>query len=219
MGVAAIPYVAMAAAAALQYDNTQRTARRQDSAAADAIRHQSGIQRQADARVGETVQRLAGSSSAASEKVRLDDYMQVLRRNKGTVQAGLAPVIGSEAFKTDSAAAANDAQSYAQKTAGLMARMDAPGMQRQQEGFDYGKLATDLGLIGRDSQGQAFLDQVRMNGIRRSAKKDLAAGLLNAYAGAAAGGASPQSYGYGSGTPMVGSTTAAGGGYVYNLPF
>ena len=34
-----------------------------------------------------------------------------------------------------------------------MARADAPGMQRQGEGFGFGKLATDIGLMQRESRG------------------------------------------------------------------
>lgn len=185
----AIALALAAAAAGGSYYNTQQTAHQQDQAAADSIRNQSKIQKQADADVNDTVTKLAGSNSAAATAQRLNDYMTTLRRSRANTEAGLSPVIGSDTFKTDAAKAANDVSGYAAKTAGLMARMDAPGIQRQQEGFDYGKLSTDLGLVGRQSQGQSFLDQLRLQGIRRNAKIDLASGLLMAGAGAAAGGA------------------------------
>jgi hypothetical protein len=185
----AIALALAAAAAGTSYYNTEKTAKRQDSAAADAIRNQSKIQKEGDAKVNQAVDQLAGSNAEGAREQRLDDYLQVLRRNKDATTAGLSPTIGSQAFKTDASTAANDAQGFAQKTAGLMSRMDAAGIQRQQEGFGYGKLATDLGLIGRESQGQQFLDQLRQSRIRRSAKLDLASGLMMAGAGAAAGGA------------------------------
>jgi hypothetical protein len=210
----AIALALAAAAAGGQYYNAQHTASRQDQAAADSIRNQSKIQKQADADVNNTVSKLAGSNSAEATAQRLNDYMSTLRRSRANTEAGLSPVIGSDTFKTDAAQAANDASGYAAKTAGLMARMDAPGIQRQQEGFDYGKLSTDLGLVGRQSQGQSFLDQLRLQGIRRNAKIDLASGLLSAGAGAVAGGVGGAASAAGSG----GSTYAAGGGYTYNLP-
>ena len=207
----AIGLALAAAAAGGQYYNTTKTAERQDNQAAIGIRNQSRIQKEADAKVNDAVARLADSNAAAAKASRLEDYMNVLRRNRSTTQAGLTPVIGSDTFKTDAATAANDASSYADKTAGLMARMDAPGIQRQSEGFDYGNLATDLGMIGRESQGQNFLDQLKLRNIRRNAKIDLASGLLSAAAGGVAGG--------GAGTAAKqGTTYSMGDGLTYNMP-
>lgn len=183
----AIALALAAAAAGGTYYNTQNTAKRQDEAAADSIRNQSLLQKKADTQVNDTVQKLQGSTSADANAQRLDDYMNVLRANKGKQDNGLTPSIGSQTFQTDSANRAAGSNDYAAKTAGLMARMDAPGIQRQQEGFDYGNLSTDLGLIKRDSQGQSFLDQLRLNGIRRNAKIDLASSLAASGAGAAYG--------------------------------
>lgn len=214
MGVAAIPYIAMAVAAGAEYKNTQNTANRQDQAAAAAIQNQAGLQKQADSQVNQAVQKIAGSSAQPAIDQRTADYMDVLRRNKATVTQGLTPSIGGSAFKADAANAAEAAQAYGNQNAGLMAQIDAPQMQRQGESFDYGKLATDLGLIGRQSQGQSFLDQVRMNGIRRNPKIDLGAGLLSAYAGSAAGaagkGASAGAGGAFNGATGAGTYTGAG---------
>lgn len=207
----AIGLALAAAAAGGQYYNTTKTAERQDNQAALGIQNQSRIQKQADAKVNDVVTKLADSNAADAKASRLDDYLNVLRRNRSTTQAGLTPNIGSDTFKTDAAAAASGVSSYADKTAGLMARMDAPGIQRQQEGFDYGNLATDIGLIGRESQGQNFLDQLKMGRIRRNAKIDLGSGLLMAGAGAAANGAG------GAGTKQ-GTTYSMGDGLTYNMP-
>lgn len=207
----AIGLALAAAAAGGSYYNTQKTAQRQDNQAAQGILNQSRIQKQADTKVNDAVAKLADSNAASAKEGRLDDYLNVLRRNRSTTEAGLTPVIGSDTFKTDAATAANDANSYADKTAGLMARMDAPGIQRQQEGFDYGNLATDIGLIGRESQGQNFLDQLKLGRIRRNAKIDLASGLLSAAAGGVAGGA-------GGTAAKQGTTYSMGDGLTYNMP-
>lgn len=211
----AIGLALAAAAAGGQYYNTTKTAERQDNQAALGIQNQSRIQKEADAKVSDAVAKLADSNAASAKQSRLDDYMNVLRRNRSTTQAGLTPNIGSDTFKTDAATAANDASSYADKTAGLMARMDAPGIQRQQEGFDYGNLATDIGLIGRESQGQNFLDQLKLGRIRRNAKIDLASGLMLAAAGGVASGGTSAASGAGN---AYGNTLSAGGGLTYNMP-
>jgi hypothetical protein len=137
---------------------------------------------------------------------RLDDYLNVLRANKGKQEQGLTPNIGSQTFQTDSTARAANSSDYAAKTAGLMARMDAPQIQRQNEGFGYGNLATDLNLVGRQAQGQSFLDQLRLNAIRRNAKIDLASSLLMSGAGAA----------YGAGASGMANAASSGAGYGVN---
>ena len=198
MGAAAIPYIAMAVAAGVQYKNTQDTARRQDNQAAAAIQHQSRLQTQADAKVNDEVTRLQGSNSADEAATRLNDYMGVLRANRARTESGLTPSVGSTAFQTDSGNRAAGVGDYASKTADLLARIDAPQIQRQGEAFSYGNLGTDINLVGRQSQGQAFIDQLRQNAIRRNAKMDLASGLLSAYAGSKAG--SGGGFGFGPGT-------------------
>ena len=175
------------ASAGGQYYNTQRTAKKQDRAAADSILNQSRIQRQADQKVAGQVAELEGSNADAARATRLDDYMDTLRANRGGLRSGLTPSIGSSAFQGDSLAAADAVEAGAGDTAGLMARMDAPGMQRQGEAFGYGNLATDIGLIGRESQGQSFMDNLRMNSIRRNPWIDAGSQLAGGAAGAMAG--------------------------------
>ena len=178
-----------AASAGTQYVNTEHTASRQDQAAAQAIRNQGQLQKKANADVNKAVAKVADSNSADARNGRLNDYMTQLRKNRSQVQAGSEPIIGSQTFRTDAAQAGNDANKYAATTAGLMASMDAPQIQRRNEGFDYGRLATDLALVGRQSRGQNFLDQLRLRNIRRNPELDLASGLMSAAAGGFAGGA------------------------------
>lgn len=168
-----------AAAAGTQYVNTERTAKRQDNALATQIRNQGAKQRQADARVGEQIDDLAASNADAARNESLDSYMQTLRRNHGQTKAGLAPSFGSETFQRDAADAAQGVDRYATETADLMSKIDAPVCQRQQEGFGFGRLGTDLGLLQRDASGQNYVDQLRLMAIRRNSGLDFAAGLMN----------------------------------------
>ena len=183
----AIALALAAASAGTQYYNTQQTAKRQDTQLAESLRSQGAKQREADALVADKVTEMQGSTAESDRRQALDSYIAALRKGKGNSEAGLAPLVGSDRFKADAAAAAEGVQNYGEKTAGLMARMDAPSMQRQREATGYGRLASDIGLIGRESRGQAFIDDLRLRAIRRNAGLDLLSGLLGA-AGAAAGG-------------------------------
>lgn len=213
MAYATATYVALALAAAsagAQYINTRNTARRQDEAAAQGILNQGRIQQQADAKVNASITDLEGSDSASERSERLDDYIQTLRNNRAGIEGGSDPGYGSEAFKADAAQAGKDSTQYAENMAGLMARMDAPTMQRQGEAFSYGNLATDIGLIGRQSAGQRFIDDLRLNSIRRSAGLDLAAGLMGAASGSMLSG--PNAYASVSGGAVPSGGIAASGG-------
>ena len=83
--------------------------------------------------------------------------------------------LGSDAFKDYAQQGAQGVQQYADKSAGLMSRIDAPGMQRMGEGFSRGHLGTDVGLIAREASGQAFMDDLRLRSIRRNPWIDAAA--------------------------------------------
>ena len=184
-----------AAAAGAQAHNTRQTAKRQDQQAATGIRQQGVRQQAADAKVAEQVAALEGSSAADDRARRNDDYLAGLRRNRSGMQAGLTPSIGSAAFRQDSARAAEDVQTEAERTAGLMARIDAPAMQRQSEAFGYGNLATDIGLIGRQAAGDEFMNGLRLRSIRRNPWIDAAAQVSGAYGGTmiGQGGSTPMS--------------------------
>lgn len=179
---------ATALGAGVQAYETKRTNKRQDSEAASSIQRQGKIQQEADRAVTDQVNQMAASTAADERTQRLDQYMQALRRGRPQAnQNGAAPVGGST-FAADANATRAASDATAAATAGLQARIDAPQLQRQSEAFDYGRLATDLGLIGRESAGQSFVDQLRMRQIRRRPGMDLAAGLITA-GGQAAGSA------------------------------
>lgn len=204
-----IPLAIGLAGAAAQSAETKRVERKQDDQLAMSLIEQGKKQKEADTKVNEEVQELQASTAADERADRLDEYMQGLQRGrKGWESGGIDPAIGSDAFKADSAKAAEGVQQYAADTAGLVARMDAPGLQRQGEAFGYGNLATDLNLVGRESRGQRFIDELRMRAIRRNPNVDLAAGVATGVAGAMGGG-------------MGGGNTATamkGSGLTYTAP-
>ena len=208
MAIATATAIALALAAAsagTAYYNTQKTAAAQDRQASDAIRSQSQIQQKGDAAVNAEVEKLKTSRSEDERREGLDAYMQQLTTHKKQLESGLTPNFGSDTFKADSAQAVQETGDYASDTAGMMARMDAPQQQRQGEAFGFGKLATDLSLVGRESQGQDFIDQLRMRAIRRNPGLDALSAFLAGAAGSGIGS------GAGAGNSAVVSKTLSGG--------
>lgn len=209
---------AMAASAGVQYQNTKNTANRADATAAQGIRQQSRKQAEADAKVNEEVEKLKGSTADDERRQRLTDYMQTIQRSKGQITSGLTPQVGSDAFKGDAAAAAQGAEAATGDRAGLLARIDAPGMQRQGEGFGFGNLATDINMIGRESKGDAFINEMRLRAIRRNPYMDMLASGLSA-AGSAAGSSGSTGGGQYTGninSSIYGTAPSSGGGSFLN---
>jgi hypothetical protein len=166
MGAAAVPLIMMAVGTGAQVYNQRRTEKKQDQQLASSIRNQSAKQREADARVSKEVEDLEKSTSRDERNKALDDYMRTIALGKKKAESGLDPDIGSATFQADAQGAREGMAEYAGRTADFMAREDAPRMQRQGEAFGFGKLATDIGMIGRESRGDAFIDEMRMRMIR-----------------------------------------------------
>jgi len=69
-----------------------------------------------------------------------------------------------------------------------MSRMDAPGLQRVNEGILFDNAAVDLGMIQRDAAGQNYLDTLKLNSIKANPWVDALATGMGAYASARGGG-------------------------------
>ena len=178
---------AAAGSAGLSMYNTSRTASQQDAEAAKGIRTQAGIQQRADQRVNQEVSNLEASTNADEKAAREADFMQQLRLAASKTNAGLDGSIGGEAFQASAAGARGDLQRQGAETAGLLAGIDAPALQRQGEGFGFGRLGTDISLIGRESSGQDWLTQLRTAAIKRNPWMDVGAALLGGAANGMAG--------------------------------
>lgn len=183
-----IPIAIALAGTAAQQAETQRVERKQDEETAQGLLNQSRRQQDADRRVNDEIAQLETSTAADDRAQRLGQYMQQLQRGQRQALSGLNSPIGGATFQADAGAARAGADNAAATTAGLMSRIDAPQLQRQQEAFGYGKLATDLDMEARASRGQQFIDQLRLRQIRRRPEVDLLAGLATSAGGAMAGG-------------------------------
>lgn len=208
-----VPWVVGALSAAGSVYNGERVAHNQDQALAQSLRTQGRHQREADAKVNDQVAALEASRSEDERAKRQMQYLDALARGRATKNAGLVPTVGSAAFAADTDAARAASDALATRAAGLEARIDAPGLQRQDEGFGFGRLATDLGLVKRQSAGDAYLDQLRLRAIRRNPYIDAAASFGQGYAASSLGGAGGAGGASGSGTPFTELGAANDAGY------
>ena len=220
MAVATSTLVALglaAAAAGGQYVNTRNTARRQDSEAAAGIRAQSARQREADSTVSDLIDKQAGSSGADEQANVLGQYMQQLRQAKAGSTTGLSQIGNvSDTARAAEADAALGVSDYGSKIASLMSAIDAPGLQRQNEAVDRARGGVALEGIGRNADGDAFLNELRLQGVRRNpwldAFSSFASGASSGMAGGAGGGGGKLTKGTG-GVSKVKTGTNYRGGY------
>jgi len=188
MGTMAVPLMLAAASAGASAYNTRRTERRQDRALADKIRTQGRKQQEADARVNAALDTMARSNPAADRAAALSEYVAQLQANRGNLSA-----LGGQAGRVSDAyteAASDAALGVAADTnarAGLMATQDGSGRMREREGRGQSRLGTDIGLIRREAEGLAALDEMRIRNIRRNPWLDAAATVLGAMAGSGVG--------------------------------
>lgn len=181
--------VAMAlGSAALGWWNQEQLAKKQDQQAARTITNQAAEQRKADAKLADLVKNLGASNQEEERAQQQGRYLDTLRL--GAASSGVQPVMGnvSDAYRAGTAAANEDVANFGADRAGLLARMDAPQLQRMNEGILFSNTGVDLDQIRRGASGQAYLDDLRLKSLRANPWVDALSQAGMAYAGGMAGG-------------------------------
>lgn len=212
----ALALAAMAAAAGSAY-NTHQTAKKADAVAAEGIRDQSERQRQVNAEVNKTIDEIGAGDAEGARKTAGKQYLDQVQRSLSQANAGLAQRGLSSEFDARAGGAAAANAQYGADTAGLLARMDAPTLQRQAEGNVMGNTGMDLSRIAGDVQGAQFVNDMKLKGVRRNPYIDLVSGLLSgaASSGMGAGGAGNTTTAtLGSGMTYTAPATAAGNSWM-----
>lgn len=195
-----VPWAMAALSAGASVYNAEQTAKRQDNELARQIIAQGERQRAADKIVQDAVLRQGQSSPDEARQSSLDQYLTQLQRTQGQAASGLDQLGAvSDRFSEDSEDAAGDIAATGQRTADIMSRIDAPLLQRQEEGIAFGRLGGDIARVGALSDSDRYLGDIRMRGIRRNPWIDAAAAAAQGYAS----GWAPASSGY---TGATGST-------------
>jgi hypothetical protein len=207
----AIALALAAASAGAGIYNQNRMASQQDRQAAAGIRQQQENQRQANERLNQTLRFQQEAKPEQTRAVIDDQFMRQVQAKLGQAQAGVRQGSGA-AYEDASREAAGKIAQTAATDAGLLARIDSPVVQRQQEGFRYGDLGMDLDILRGNVQGDQFLNNLRMRGIRRNPYIDAAAGIAGGAAQGMMAGA-----GTAANAPAYG--TIAPVAYQNNLPW
>ena len=186
-----IPAVMSAVAAGATAVNANNTAKRQDRAAAEGVRKQAQNQTEINAKINKTLQETKAQNPDDTRSAVNDQYLRQVQARLGQGRSGLTADTGlSSAYDEAATAAGSKVADFANSSAGLLSRIDAPGVQRQAEGMRYGNLGIDLDMSRGNIQGDQFLNNLRLRGIRNNPWIDAAAGVMSgAAAGVAAGGA------------------------------
>lgn len=174
--------------AALGWWNQEQLAEKQDRQAARTITNQAAEQRKADAKLADLVKNLGASNQEDERAQQQGRYLDTLRL--GAQSSGVDPGVGafSDAYRAGTAAANEDVASFGADRAGLLARMDAPQLQRMNEGILFSNTGVDLDQIRRGASGQAYLDDLRLKSLRANPWVDALSKAGMAYAGGMAGG-------------------------------
>ena len=180
--------ITLLGAAASAY-NTQQTAKKQDRALAAQITQQGKKQQQASAKSAEALAAQAQSDPVDEQAQQMESYLSTLRQGQQNAGLNTGPGGFSEAYRQGTAEAGQQLGEYGSTRAGLLSRIDAPRLQRQNEGILFDTLGNELRMIGREASGQNYLDQLRYNSIRRDPWLDALSGVASGAGSAMASGA------------------------------
>ncbi|GAB3054076.1 hypothetical protein [Stenotrophomonas tumulicola] len=186
--------ITLIGAATQQYTQHKANSARDDRLA-QQIRTQSANQDRANAAVNDLLTQRATDDGAVQRDATERSFLDQAQAAQLAAGSGLRqPGAVSDAYRT----AANDAAlgigDYSRNAASLMARMDAPRQQRRRESLQSGNLATQLGLIGRQSQSDDYLSNLQLQSVQAdpwlSAAGMVAQGVGRGVAGRAGSAAS-----------------------------
>lgn len=188
--VAWVPLAMAALGAGATYVNQKQVSDRQDDILGRQIQQNASRQAEADRAVAETLRERAASSAEPDRQLAGAQYLQAVRAAQGNATQGLGQAGAVSSAYRD---AANDAAmgigDYASKTAGLMARIDAPTQQRNREALAGDDLRSRLQLIGRKASGDDFLSQLKLRLVRPNPWLAMGGSLLSGAASGMASGA------------------------------
>lgn len=185
----------LAGSTAVSAANNQQAQNQQNRIASDAMRRNQMLNQEAGRRVSEEIQRTAKSAPDQEVQNANADFMDALRRAKVGEGGDALTGRGSDRFADDLDLARTAANDEGKRTANVLARIDAPQLQRQREGAGINRAATDLSLLGERGKSGDFLDQLRMARAVPNAGIDALASLGGAYGMARAGRMKPRPVG------------------------
>lgn len=184
-----VPWALAAFGAGAGVVNQRNVEKRQDDILSRQITQNMARQQESDRAVADTLRERAASSSEQDRQASNVTYLDAVRAAQAQATRGLGQAGAvSSAYQQAANDAALGVGDYAQRTAGLMARLDAPALQREREGLDADRLRSRLGQIGRASDSDDYLARLRLQMVRANPWLAAAGNLATGAAGAMAGG-------------------------------
>jgi hypothetical protein len=187
MGVVApfVPYIMAAASAGMQYKSQASQQNSQDNLAAQGIMRQGQLNSQANQKVSDLTAKLAGDNPQAAIDTQKASYMKALQ-SVAPVQAAPGLPGASKKYQAAAGTANSNVNDYGATQADIMARTDAPTLQRIGEQEQIGRTAGDLGLLQNTATGQDAVTQMGIKSVAPNpwlaAASSVASGASNAYA-------------------------------------
>lgn len=188
-----VPLVAAAVAGGASYYNTRKVANEQDDTLAAQIMRKGAKQKEADALVNEAIGDVSKSTSGDERASTFSNYLaQLQRAGTGTGQLLGTPIGANARFDEAANDAAIGLRDFGTSRADLMARLDAPILQRMGEAKARGRTADKIDLVKREDSGDDAITELRLRAIRGNpwvkALGDAAAAYGMTYTGGAGAG-------------------------------
>lgn len=160
------------------FANDQAALGRQSKQAAEGVRRQGKIQREAGGRVNEQIADIAGSTGEPERAEALEGFLNALRTSQASTEGALDPIAAANPRFAEQVAGgrARIARTGTER-AGRLARIDAPLRQRQREAGDIGRTTVDLTGLSRESDAEDFLTRLRIASEQPNAFIEALAGV------------------------------------------
>jgi hypothetical protein len=206
----------MVAGTAINYYNTEQTENKQQNTEAQEIEQQTALDKKANADTQAMLNKDAANDSDTAQRSQLmTQFQNALKANSSTATGGLNQVGNVSSAYTK---AANDAASgisqYATDQADNLSSIMAPSLQRQNENAALASYGSQIGAISQQSQGDAALANIKMQGIQANPWLSAVASGMESYGSSSLGsgmlsGGSGGFGGYGTTTNANGQTVLA----------
>jgi hypothetical protein len=156
------------AGAAINYYNTEQTEQKAENTEANEIEQQTALDKKANQDTQQLLNKDASNDNDTSQRSALmNQFQTALKANSPTATGGLNQVGNVSSAYTK---AANDAASgiseYANSQASNLSNIMAPSLQRQNENAALAAYGSQIGAIGQQSQGDAALANIKLQGIQ-----------------------------------------------------
>ncbi len=178
--------IAVASAIGSAYQQNQ-VARQQDRLAAQNIQNQARAEQTASAKINEMLTQVAESNPQAARQQRMDEYLATLQQGAQAGAINDGPGGFSDAYRQSVAGAEGALDTYGTTRAGLMARLDAPVIQRMNEGVLFDATRNDIRGIGRKPNQDDPLARLQIQGTQANPWVEAGLGVAGAYGSARAG--------------------------------